>query len=267
MSSFLNLVFGSKPAVAPFTPTNLTDEQKKAIQGNIGNFGDITQLGDLYHDYLTSEFEKSLPGYQDILKKGASTTSQMLDQSASLLKGQIPQDVLDQIYRSSAYKSFMGGFGGSQMSSGLTARDIGRTSLDLIGQGANLASQGGNAAQLWTKLAGASTLDPSSMFTTPAQQAAITQRNNELQQQTLQNQYNVDAAPDPVAKGISDTIMSLVGAYLGGGMGGGKGGGQAGVAQYSNFSDYMDSGSSIPYNSYESWYQNAAPSYAYNPGG
>lgn len=258
--SFLTDVFGEKPKTAPFVPTDLTDEQKKSVQGNISNFGDITQLGDLYHDYLASEFEKSLPGYADILKGGASTTRQMLDEAAPMLRGEIPQDVKDQIQRSTAYKSFMGGFGGSQMSSALTARDLGLTSLDLIGRGANLASQGGNAAQLWSKLAGSTTLDPSSMFTTPAQQAAITARNNEQQQATLQYQYNVDAAPDPVAKGISDTIMSLVGAYLGGGMGGkggSKGGGQAGVAQYQNFSDYMDSPSSIPYNTSTDWASNA----------
>lgn len=259
MANFLELVFGQKPKTAPFTPTNLTDEQRKALEGNIANFPQFTELGDLYHDYLSSRFEKDLPGYADILKKGASTTTQMLDQGASMLRGEIPQDVLDQVYRSSAFKSFMGGFGGSQMASGRTARDLGLTSLDLIGRGANLASQGGNAAQLWTKLAGGTTLDPSSMFTTPAQQAAITQRNNEMQQQTLQNQFNVDASPDPVAKGISDTIMSLVGAYLGGGMGGGsKGGGQAGVAQYQDFSDYMNSSQSIPYNSYGSWQSSAA---------
>lgn len=208
---------------------------------------------------MASEIDKSIPGYADILKEGGATTKKMLDQAGSFLSGEIPQDVQDQVYRSSAYKSFAGGYGGSQMSGGLAARNLGLTSLDLISRGANLASQGGNAAQLWSHLAGQQTFDPSSMFVTPGQQAAITARNNEMTQATQQFKYNVEAAPDPVASGISNTIMSLVGSYLGGGLGGGGGGAAQGgktsfpLSSGANFS----SSQNIPYNTNMPWYQNA----------
>ena len=77
----------------------------------------------------------------------------------SLVRGQIPQDVLDQIYNSSAFAALATGTGaGSPMNRRLQARDIGTTSLglqdvglnrysagaNLFGQGANLAGAAGN---------------------------------------------------------------------------------------------------------------------------
>lgn len=55
--------------------------------------------------------------------------------TGAYLRGEIPADVLSQLYRSNAYKSFMGGFGGSRMASARGARDFGLTSLDLMDRG------------------------------------------------------------------------------------------------------------------------------------
>lgn len=235
--------------MARFKPFDYGAEQQKGIGANVEAFPQIKALGDLYQSYLTDEMNTLLPGFSDILKSGATTTQEMLAAAEPLLRGEIPQDVRDQVQRSSAYQSLSGGYAGSQMAHSLTARDLGLTSLDLMGRGASLAGQGGNAAQRWAQLAKGEMLDPSSMFVTPQQTAAFDLENRILEQQSKQFQYNVDAAPDPVAAGISNTIMSLVGAYLGGGMGGGKGG-QAGVAQYDQ-SNTFNMGAQQP------WYMNA----------
>lgn len=231
----LDSIFGKKPKVAKFKPLDYGAEQQKGIGANINAFPQIKQLGNLYQSYLSDQMNQILPGFSNILKTGASTTQEMLDASAPLLKGEIPQDVQDQIQRSSAYQSLSGGYAGSQMSHNLTARDLGLTSLDLMGRGASLAGQGGNAAQRWASLAKGETLDPSSMFTTPQQTAAFDLENRILKQQSQQFGYNVDAAPNPALAGISNTISSLVGAYLGstgfGGLGGGSKGGGSGFAQ------------------------------------
>lgn len=245
----LSDIFGKKPQVAKFKPLNLGTEQKASISGNIGAFPQISQLGDLYQSYLSNQMNEILPGFSDIMKTGASTTQEMLDAATPLLKGEIPQDVIDQIQRSDAYQALSGGYAGSQMGHNLTARDLGLTSLDLMGRGATLAGQGGNAAQRWASLAKGETLDPASMFTTPSQQSAFDLENRILQQQSQQFAYNVAAAPDPALAGISNTISSLVGAYLGatgfGGLGGGSKGGGGGFAQAGQTSIPFNAGTNL----------------------
>lgn len=258
--SILSPVFGSKPQVAPYVPTSLTEEQQNAISANITSFPDISKLGQQYQDYLVGEYQKLLPGFSDILKSGGQTTQEMLDQSASLLKGEIPQDVQDQIQRSTAYQSLGAGISGSPMARALTARDLGTTSLNLINQGANLQAQAGNAFQRWTGIAGQTIMNPSSSMITPQQQYAAQLQNRLYKQQSQQYKYNIEAAPDPVAKGISDTIINLVGAYLG------KGGGGGGTAPNYSATSPQYAGSGMPTGDYGGGigYTPSAGQYAYN---
>ncbi len=221
MSNPLTDVFGEKPDVAPYIPTDFGVEQQRALTEDIGAFPDITQLGDLYQQYMLADLNKVMPGFSDLLASGTADAAAIEASALPLIKGEIPQDVKDQVMRSSAFQALQGGFQGSPMAGALTARDLGLTSLNLMNQGANLAQAGGNAAQRWAGLAEGTMLNPSSMLITPQQQAALTMQNNLYKQQTQQLQNNLNAAPDPVAKGISDTIINLVGAYLGKGGGGG----------------------------------------------
>lgn len=167
-------IFGTKPKVADFVPVDLGAEQSKALASNQGNADDIVSM-----------LDKFVPGFSDILKQGLGT-------SASLMRGEIPQDVQDQVKRSDAFQSLMGGFAGTGMSKALTARDFGRTSLDLQQAGAN-------SAQLWTKLAESSY---SPWMVTTAEEASQTAANNAGAQATQQYQYNVDAAADPSKLGL-----------------------------------------------------------------
>lgn len=174
-------VFGTKPGVADYTPTDLGKEGAKAVQSNLANLPDIQAL-----------LEKILPGYGEMISQGSKNT-------LSLLRGEIPQDVQAAIQRSSAFKSLQGGYGGSPMSRALTARDIGRTSLDLT-------QEGGNAAQRWAGIAQGSVAPFT--ITTPMQ-AAQTERNNLYKQATEQFKYNVAAAPDPGAAGVFNLQTAL----------------------------------------------------------
>src|SRR5438105_1135429 len=91
-------VFGTKPQVADYTPTDLGVETGKAVEGNIKNMPEIQAL-----------LEKILPGYGEMVAQGAKNTN-------ALLKGELPPDVMSAIQRSSAFKSLSGGYGGSPMS-------------------------------------------------------------------------------------------------------------------------------------------------------
>src|SRR5439155_10089844 len=194
-------------------------------------FPEISKLGDQYQQYLIGQYETLLPGFKDILKSGGATTQEMLDAAAPLLRGEIPKDVQEQIQMSSAYQSLSAGTAGSPMSRALTARDLGLTSLNLINQGANLQGQAGNAFQRWTGIAGQTNMNPSAFLVSPTQGAEWQRQENIYQQQTKQRRYNVAAEPDPVAKGVSDTLINLLGAYLGKGMGGNQTAAQYGANQ------------------------------------
>jgi hypothetical protein len=171
---------------------------------------------------MLSQIETAIPGFRDILRMGGETTRQMMDVSSQELHGEIPKDVQEAVQRSSAYTSLMGGTAGSGMSSALTARDLGLTSLDLTQRGAQMAGAAGNAAQRWASLAQAG--GPAGMMVTTAEQAQLDMQQNLIKQATQQTKYNVAAAPDPGWKHLSDIVYGLTAAYLGGGKGGGGGG-------------------------------------------
>lgn len=206
-------VFGTKPGVAEYTPTDLGEEAGRATRANISNYDDILAL-----------LEKINPGYGERLKQGGKNT-------LSLLRGEIPEDVQREVQRSSAYRSIMGGFAGSGMGKALTARDLGRTSLDLM-------ERGNNSAQLWESIAQRTSAPY--MVTAPGQ-AEATFRNNIFRQNTEQHRLNVLAAPDPGAAGLFNTIStigSMAASFgmsaMGGAMGGAGGAATAGGAGAGN---------------------------------
>lgn len=213
-------LFGSKPKVAPYKKVKSGEAIGESLTSNIGAMPQITQLGDLYKSYLTDQMNSLLPGYSDILKQGAADTKQELASAEPLLKGEIPQDIQDMVRRTDAYGSMMGGFAGSGMARNLTARDFGLTSLSLMQQGANLAAQGGSAAQRWAGLASGEVMNPSNFFVTPQQQIALDQWNAINRHNYLQSKYNVQAAPDPQTVGDYGILSSRFGALAG--MGGGS---------------------------------------------
>lgn len=197
-------VFGTKPKVADFTPVDLGAEQNKVTSTNLDNA-----------DSIMAMLDKFVPGFTDMIKQGT-------DNSLSMLKGEIPQDVQDQVQRTDAFQSLMGGFAGTGMSHALSARDFGRTSLDMI-------QAGTNSAQLWSKLAETSY---SPFILNTSQQAGTTAANNAGQQAHDQFQFNVDAAPDPGALGTFnlDTALGMKMLDFGMGAAGGAIGGAGGAA-------------------------------------
>jgi hypothetical protein len=77
---------------------------------------------------LDRMLEASVPGYR------ASQTQRSAN-AASMLRGELPPDVQEAISRSTAGRALEGGFAGSGAGRNLVARDLGRTSLDLMREG------------------------------------------------------------------------------------------------------------------------------------
>ena len=95
----------------------LPGAQKFVSQVNRGSMADINSV-----------LESAIPGYSPMQKSRS-------DAVASMLRGELPSDVVGNVYRHSAAAALGGGYAGSPAGRNLTARDLGLTSLDLIGKG------------------------------------------------------------------------------------------------------------------------------------
>jgi hypothetical protein len=205
---WLSGVFGSKPTVPNLPHLNLSTEQGKAIASNQANLPAAEQLTSAANAFSQQQIQamlaQAIPGYQNLVQGVTGDIS-------SMVSGQLPADVRAQIQQSTAASAVAGGYGGSGMAGNLTARDLGLTSL-------NLTQQGISSAQSWMQqmnnMFGPSMLNVSSMFVSPQQQAAfdVEERNAQFQRQWMESQ--ISAMPDPMLRGLHDTIMQLATAYL-----------------------------------------------------
>lgn len=210
---------GKKPEFPSYVPPDVDAEQSKAITGNIANLGRATKLGEgvnqANQSELTRMLEKAIPGYSNMVKQSLGTVE-------SWSKGEIPQDVADQIQRNTAEKSLAGGFAGSQAGRNLTARDLGLTSLELT-------SKGLDASARWLStlknLAVPGQFDITSMFLTPAKRvdAAIGAAGGQYESGVLQ--AKAAAMPDPTTAAFGNFLSQAGGLAFGYGMQKAGGGG------------------------------------------
>lgn len=220
MATFGELIHGRKPDVAPFISTDPLEMLKKLLSGEIQDWPQITELSNLYQTYMMDAIGQAVPGFSDILKQGGADTQSLLGEAAPLIKGQIPEDVKNQVLRSSAYQNLQSG-GGGQFLNSLQARDLGTTSLGLMQQGASMLGEGTNAAQRWQQMALGTILPPSSQMYSPEWFSTFMAQQNAAKQATKQLRYNTAAAPDPAWADRANLFASIIGMYAGGGMGGG----------------------------------------------
>jgi len=209
MASFFEQLVGSKPNVPNLPTLNLQEEAKKAIGANTENLPAaeaLTSATNLFtRQQITDMLNASVPGFSGM----ADTAGKNIE---ALLQGEIPQDVKDAISRSDAASSLTGGFGGTEASRNLVARDLGLTSLQLT-------SQGLSSAESWTKAMASlyepSMLNVSSMFISPMQQYQTDNEQNQqqFQRQWMQNQIN--AMPAPWAEDLKQFLYRAMSAYSG----------------------------------------------------
>lgn len=215
--------YGDKPVVPYLVPTDTARSQKTAIGNNLGSFDMSSRLASKTNAFNQKEAQKAFNEFTG--GQGAGMFSKANENIDDYLSGIVPDDVSSAINRGSAAKALGGGFGGSQMHGGLTARDLGLTSLDLQKFGVQ-ALPGMISAQQGSR--GAPMMNPTSMFTNPTQQLMIDDKYNDQQFNRTWMANQVEAMPDPTsvayAQGISSDvsgIMSALGSMAGGGGGGG----------------------------------------------
>jgi hypothetical protein len=126
-----------------------------------------TPINQFQQQQLQMLLTNAMPGWQNFFSGLQGTFGQMNEiwgqmrpNVTSMLAGQVPQDVQDQIRRNAAFTSLMGGSAGAGTGAtgAITARDLGLTSLDLTEKGqamaSNLLTSGGNLLTSGTGLLG-----------------------------------------------------------------------------------------------------------------
>jgi len=139
-------------------------KEVQAPQYNLGSMlGDAGQISDYYQQQL----EQFQPGAAQQRQQAQTQIGQAMDVISQYLKGDIPQDVKEQITRNVA-ESAGAGFnpatagraGGFQAAQGQMARNLGLTSLDIQRQGLAAMPAVQNTAMNWQQLARAFTAEP-----------------------------------------------------------------------------------------------------------
>ncbi len=156
---------------------------------------------------LTRLLAASIPGYEE-------GQSQRTGNAMSLMRGELPPDVMKAIFRRGASQSVAGGYAGSPSGQNLVARDLGRTSLDLM----NLGNQ-----QFQGIIGGTPMPQMANFSFTPSDIAGLrgSERTQKLSMQMAA--LGMPGAGDIWGKALQDTgssLMSMVGGLAGGMMGG-----------------------------------------------
>ncbi len=256
--------------------------------GMISQAGKITdynlQQGQKISDYYRQQLEQFQPGAAQQRQQAQTQIGQAMDVVSSYLRGDIPQDVKDQITRNVA-ESAGAGFnpatagrtGGFQAAQGQMARNLGLTSLDIQGRGLAAMPSVQGTAQNWQQLAAAFTskveaaspLDVGRLqLGYQTAQAEVGLKKAQMTSDMYGNLYNAQsglatqiygankeniaasyAAQQAVGQGVSDIGKATSGALMGvSGAGSGMGGmgGIGGGGGGSSYNPYYGSLSNQP---------------------
>jgi hypothetical protein len=112
---------------------NLPGLKMGDVYGDVsGSQGQAEGIESRRNEFNRAELRKMLgetiPGYEE----GQAQRSQT---ALSLMRGEVPADVQEMIQRSAAARAVSGGYGGTPAGRNLVARDLGRTSLDMMNMG------------------------------------------------------------------------------------------------------------------------------------
>lgn len=195
-------VYGRRPVVPEFP--SFSEALKEITRGNIAALPSLRRLGLESTEAYSAMMEAAYPGITKLKELGTENIR-------SMLSGELPKSVQDQLKTRSAEYGVGSGTGMSEFSGAKGLRDLGLETLRYTQSGLDSASR-------WIAQAQGQTFDFSRMFLGP--QDAIRQAEGRWSRDWLANQ--VAAAPDPTARGKFDAEMEWIGMILsiyGGGAG------------------------------------------------
>lgn len=182
---------------APYEPVDLAAEQRKALELNLAQEGDIEALlarsNAFTQDQATSLMEQAVPGWSKLSQKFLQTADQLVTNPYD-----VPKDVENNLARIAAERGISSGARG-QFSQFSLLRDLG---VNALNYGQSRISQGQSLLQLVGSLSPrVSPLSPLSFYVTPAQAASVAASNsagvsgqNQTNQMVMQGQENAATA-------------------------------------------------------------------------
>jgi hypothetical protein len=196
-------IFGKRPKVPSFKPTDIEAEQRKTVSQNQAIFPESSKLAssvNLFNvDQSRALSERMLPGL----------LSQSIANTSSQLRGELTPEIINQNQRLSAASALSLGLGGTQFQSGLEGGRNLISALQLQQQG----QQNFQALQgLMPKQFGAE-----SMFFSPQERLSFTYQQNmdKWNRDWLKNQ--VKAQPTGWGQFLQDTTKLIIGGLAGAG--------------------------------------------------
>lgn len=206
--------YGKKPKKQYIDPIDVTQVQKDTIAGNEANFGaasrQAAEVNTFNQDQLNALIDRIL---------GPGARGQIQSNLAAGLRGELPQDVMNSIYRSRAGKSAAGNAFGSMGPGSFGGNGIYR---DIVGTSYDITNKALTSAEGWLSKAAAPQFDVTSMFFSPQQRLAFEERQQAAKYQNKLTNASLDAAPDPATAALGQAIdadfnsIQTVGGLLGG---------------------------------------------------
>jgi len=243
-----NLFFSpEKPKVPEYKPIDVTAEQAKSLQGNLQNFGLITQLAQKSNELGISQGLNQI----DAMYGGPELRTLINKNLVAAARGEIPSDVQEQMKRWGAEAGYGSGAGtNSVFNQYRQLRDLGLTSL----QQTQYAQQ---AAVQWGQFAGSRMpmYDFTSAYTNwqAMTEAAFRNTENQFNRDWMQNQINAEfSRKTQVANAMADfdaAITQMAISYVGS-MGGGGGGGGSFTPTRQSSSNISPGPSAAPANTF-----------------
>jgi hypothetical protein len=215
MASLSSLIHGEKPKVAPFEETDPIEMLKKLLSGEITDWPQIQQLGELFQNTQFTQLANAIPGIREIFKLGGENVAQAQKNALSLQKGELPPEDIAAIFRTSAAQNLKSGQLFSGMGGANALRNVGLGTLEGQMKGEDLATSAGNAAQRWMQMAQSTMLPSSAYLYSPDWFTDFMAKQAADKRNVKQFKYNVDAAPDPQWADRAKMFASLLGSFAG----------------------------------------------------
>lgn len=215
MANLSDMIHGRKPEVAPFMETDLIEALDKLLKGEMTEWPQIQQLGTLFQNDVFDKLSAAGLDLRSLIGLGGEDAKGVLEAAKPMIKGELPPDVMAQVFRQSAFQNLGTGLMGSPMGSANQARQLGLTSLDMMKQGADLAASGGNVAQRWAQIASGTMMPTSQYMYSPSFFADFLAKQAAAKRDVKQLRYNTAAAPDPAMAHRAAMLASILGSFAG----------------------------------------------------
>lgn len=189
-------IYGRRPNVPE--GIDYTDELQDALKTNQDLLPGLSAFAKLSTEEMANVLEVAFPGYKNIRSNAGESI-------ASMIRGEVPTDVQNQLERQAAQRGVTLGYGGgSGFGQNQYLRNFGLTSLQLNQQGLDTATR-------WIQQAQNLTFDFSKMLLNKDD----AMRRSEFNWQRDWLAAQVAASPDPRKRGPMDTDLAVTGMILG----------------------------------------------------